>query len=111
MEPSRKTAIYKLAPGCTFSVRNPSTDAEIVNWIDNGTGTTQPTEEAIQAELDKQNLEYSKALYSRNRAESFPELKEQLDLLFHDMTAGKGTKDGEFYKAISKVKTDNPKPE
>ena len=32
-------------------------------------------------------------------------------MLFHDMTAGKGTKDGEWYKAIAKVKADNPKPE
>ena len=31
-------------------------------------------------------------------------------MLFHDMTAGKGTKDGEWYKAVAKVKSDNPKP-
>ena len=29
----------------------------------------------------------------------------------HDMTAGKGDKTGEWYKAVNKVKTDNPKPE
>ena len=46
--------------------------------------------------------------YARNR--QYPKLGEQLDMLFHDMTAGKGTKDGEWYKAVAKVKTDNPKP-
>ena len=39
-----------------------------------------------------------------------PQLGEQLDMLFHDMTAGKGDKTGEWYKAVAKVKTDNPKP-
>ena len=38
------------------------------------------------------------------------EIKEQLDMLFHDMTADKGDKTGEWYKAVAKVKADNPKP-
>tara|TARA_R100000231_G_scaffold134376_1_gene107891 strand:- start:533 stop:865 length:333 start_codon:yes stop_codon:yes gene_type:complete len=48
--------------------------------------------------------------YKRAREEAYPALGEQLDLLFHDMTANKGDKTGEWYKAINKVKTDNPKP-
>lgn len=69
-----------------------------------------PTEKELTDTLAKEQSDFDALDYSRNRAESFPELKEQLDLLFHDMTAGKGTKDGEWYKAVSKVKTDNPKP-
>ena len=53
--------------------------------------------------------EYNAKQYQRDR--QYPALGEQLDMLFHDMTAGKGTKDGEWYKAVAKVKTDNPKPE
>ena len=49
--------------------------------------------------------------YQRDREDKYPNLGEQLDLLFHDFTAGKGSKTGEWYKAISKVKSDNPKPE
>lgn len=48
--------------------------------------------------------------YKRARQEAYPALSEQLDLLFHDMTAGKGDKTGEWYKAVNQVKTDNPKP-
>ena len=48
--------------------------------------------------------------YIRARQEAYPALGEQLDMLFHDMTAGKGDKTGEWYKAVNKVKTDNPKP-
>jgi len=50
-----------------------------------------------------------KIQYQRDR--QYPEIGEQLDMLFHDMTAGKGSKDGEWYKAVAKVKADNPKPE
>jgi len=49
--------------------------------------------------------------YAENRRLNFPALEEQLDLLFHDMTAGKFDKTGEWHKAVSKVKTDYPKPE
>ena len=43
------------------------------------------------------------------RASEYKELKEQLDLLYHDMTADKGNKTGEWYKHIKAVKDANPK--
>ena len=43
------------------------------------------------------------------RASEYKELKEQLDLLYHDMTAGKLDNTGEWHKHIKKVKDDNPK--
>jgi hypothetical protein len=49
--------------------------------------------------------------YKTARQESYGSIGDQLDLLFHDMSADKGDKTGEWYKAINKVKTDNPKPE
>ena len=59
--------------------------------------------------LKKLQADYDALQYQRDR--KYPELGEQLDLLFHDMTAGKGDKTGEWYKAVNKVKTDHPKPE
>ena len=63
-------------------------------------------------DLEKIDVTYEVALAKTriDRKRTFPELREQLDMLFHDMTAGKGDKTGEWYKAIAKVKTDNPKP-
>ena len=72
-------------------------------------GETAPTEEAIQTQLSSLKAEYDANQYQRDRL--YPALGEQLDMLFHDMTAGKGSKDGEWYKAVAKVKADNPKPE
>lgn len=47
--------------------------------------------------------------YVGKRLAAYPQLAEQLDMLFHDMTAGKGDKTGSWYSAIAKVKSDNPK--
>ena len=43
------------------------------------------------------------------RASQYKQLKEQLDLLYHDMTADKGDKTGEWYKHIKAIKDANPK--
>ena len=61
-------------------------------------------------DLAAHKLDAQDNTYIRNRQQSYPALGEQLDLLFHDMTAGKGDKTGEWYKAVKKVKDDNPKP-
>ena len=105
MEPSRKTALYKLAPGCTFSIRNPSGTAEIVNWIDNGTGISQPTEEEIQTELDSQNLEWTANEYARNRKAEYDTLN-QFELQFDDKANDTTTWDD----AIEAIKAKHPKP-
>jgi len=52
--------------------------------------------------------ETAQAVLSK-RASEYKELKEQFDLLYHDMTAGKGDKTGEWYKHIKAVKDANPK--
>jgi hypothetical protein len=65
----------------------------------------QAIEDRAQFKLDEQDNGYA-----RDRQQSYPVLAEQLDMLFHDMTAGKGDKTGDWYKALKKVKDDNPKP-
>ncbi len=68
-------------------------------------------EKKVEEEYKKLKAEDDALQYQRDRASLYPEIKEQLDLLYHDMTAGKGDKTGEWYKAVNKVKADNPKPE
>ena len=52
---------------------------------------------------------YNNNEYQRDRAASYVEIKEQLDLLYKDMTADKLDNTGEWHKHIKKVKDDNPK--
>ena len=65
----------------------------------------QAIEDLAQSKLNEQDNGYARA-----RQESYPALGEQLDMLYHDMTADKGDKTGDWYKAVKKVKDDNPKP-
>jgi len=65
----------------------------------------QAIEDRAQYKLDEQDNGYVRA-----RQGAYASIGDQLDLLYHDMTAGKGDKTGEWYKAVKKVKDDNPKP-
>jgi hypothetical protein len=71
-------------------------------------GGELPSEADINAKLAELTTEYEAKKYQMDR--EYPSIGEQLDMLFHDMTAGKGSKTGEWYKAVAKVKSDNPKP-
>jgi len=69
----------------------------------------QPTAEQIASyETDGNTAETAQAVLNK-RVSEYPELKEQLDLLYKDMAADKGDKTGEWFKAVKKVKDDNPK--
>ena len=70
---------------------------------------TQPTADQIASYETAGNTAETldDVLYAR--AVAYPELKEQLDLLYKDMAADKGDKTGEWFKAVKKVKDDNPK--
>jgi len=74
----------------TYSFDKPN-DSKIAEYE-----TAGNTQETLDAVLNK-------------RASEYKELKEQFDLLYHDMTADKGDKTGEWYKHIKAVKDANPK--
>ena len=101
MKFSTVNALRSLRPNALWTLVN-----DKLTWNDDS--QTEPTQAEIDAEVIRLQADYDAKQYQRDR--KYPQLGEQLDMLFHDMTAGKGTKDGEWYKAIAKVKTDNPKP-
>ena len=49
--------------------------------------------------------------WSINRRNQYDEFVNQIDQLWHDIDDEKLDKTGSWYKAIKKVKDDNPKPE
>ena len=103
-EPTYSDAILSLTPNAKFGIYGTTLDG--LEWPEQS--SSRPSDEEIEAELKTLQDEYDANEYQRDRR--YPQLGEQLDMLFHDMTAGKGTKDGEWYKAIAKVKSDHPKP-
>ena len=92
---------------------NPNADVTVVNndinkitWLNGTTPILKTDIESKQTELE---TEYDNNKYQRDRAKEYKELKEQLDLLYHDMVADKGDKTGEWFKHIKAVKDANPK--
>ena len=82
-------------------------DINKIIWHDSN--PTNITNDQILAKQTELKTAYDNNKYQRDRAVAYKELKEQLDLLYHDMTADKGDKTGEWYKHIKAVKDANPK--
>ena len=82
-------------------------DINKITWHDSN--PTNITNDQILAKQTELKTAYDNNKYQRDRAVAYKELKEQLDLLYHDMTADKGDKTGEWYKHIKAVKDANPK--
>jgi hypothetical protein len=72
-------------------------------------GLAKPTDDQIASYESAGNTAETAQAVLNKRASEYKKLKEQLDLLYHDMTAGKLDNTGEWHKHIKKVKDDNPK--
>ena len=117
-------AIKSLKSDVEFSYQGDiTTKAEFdkVNWVtgEDAEGaaivtTTNPHSELTWTKVNNAMTALQTAydgvgVVQRKRATEYAPLKEQLDLLYKDMAADKGDKSGEWFKAIKKVKDDNPK--
>ena len=82
--------------------------------IDDATGAFDKDGNKVTLDEDaittKANQLTAANAYIVKRQAAYPQLAEQFDMLFHDIAANKVTTDGELYKALAKVKSDNPKP-
>ena len=61
-------------------------------------GQTPPTEEALQAEIDRLEENYASQEYARNRATEYPAITDQLDEIYHNGI--------DSWKAVIKVTKD-----
>ena len=89
---------YKTAKITVVSNNNVVADMDI-NWA----GVTPISNEDLQAEYDK--LIANEVNYIEPRKLSYPEISEQLDMMYWDNVNGTTT----WKDAIAKVKADNPK--
>jgi len=71
--------------------------------------TAKTTEDNAAATEASNNTTYLNS-HTYKRAQAYAEIEEQLDQLYHDMTAGKLDATGEWHKAIKAIKDANPKP-
>ena len=79
----------------------------IASWTYDG--LAKPSDSQIASYETAGNTQETLNGVLNKRAVEYKELKEQLDLLYHDMVADKGDKTGEWFKHIKAVKDANPK--
>jgi len=87
--------------GTKFSVR----DIDNINFTDGNSKNI--TKDQIKAKYDELLIIHNSKQYQRDRADAYPDLKEQLDMQYWDAVNGTN----KWQEAVAKVKTDNPKPE
>ena len=101
--------------------RTPNFETEVI-LQDDGSGVyiaewksaqPQPTEAEIESAHVEWQAEYDSQEYARNRQAEYPEIGDQLDMLWHAIDTGDWTaakvKTTEFYTALKAVKDANPK--
>jgi len=107
-----KTKLYLEANSKTWDdtkvlLENNGSGDFIAFW--NYDGLEKPTNSQITSYETAGNTAETLQDVLAKREREYKELKEQLDLLYHDMVADKGDKTGEWFKHIKAVKDANPK--
>ena len=100
-KPKKADAILALDPNSIFVIREPE-----IEWVENPSSLN---EEHIQAKLAELQADYDSKQYQRDRSTEYPELPEQLDMLFHAIDAGALDKTSAFYTTLKAVKDKYPK--
>jgi hypothetical protein len=103
--PTIKQSILAINSNAQFKI-----DDDDVNKIEWLAGTTVLTKSAIETKQAELQTAWDNAEYQRTRRVAYAQVKEQLDLLYHDMAADKGDKTGTWFAAVKAVKDANPKP-
>ena len=109
--PDVSTAIDQLYGGVEFEwdylVENG--ESKFVVW-EHPEGKEPPTREEIDKEMDRQCKIYNYYQYEREREKEYLPIKDQLDMLYHDIKSG-NLENGSWIKSVESVKERIPKPE
>lgn len=66
--------------------------------------------EMVRSYRSNEATDRQKVQYKFERANGYPSIADQLDMLWHSMDSGEIPKSTAFYNAISAIKTQYPKP-
>ena len=94
-----------LAIDANAKVKVNNEDIDDIEWT-----SSEISKSDIQAKMAELKTADDALAYARSRTAEYPDIAEQLDLLYKDMLADKGDKTGDWFAAVKKVKDDNPKP-
>ena len=98
----RSEAIIKIHPEVT------TINGDFEAWDKNGDLVTID-ETKVEEEVKRLQADYDSKQYQRDRQVEYPDLPEQLDMLFHAIDAGALDKTSAFYTTLKAVKDKYPK--
>ena len=84
-------------------------DLDQITWLG---GTTPIAKADIQAKITELQTAYAAKEYARTRADAYPSIGDQLDMLWHAIDGDATLKSNyaDFHTALKAVKDANPKP-
>ena len=99
-------AIHKINPNAGFVIKD--NDVNQIEWSE---GTTPIPVADIEAKMAEMANEPEQSQYAQQRRNAYPEIGDQLDMLWHsiDKDPQLKTKYFDFYEAIKAVKVKYPK--
>ena len=101
-------AILKINPNAEVSVSGEDINTCEITWHN---GTTPISKADIEAKMNEMANEPEQSQYAEQRRNAYPEIGDQLDMLWHsiDQDAELKQKYFDFYQAIKSVKVKYPK--
>lgn len=101
-------AINSLAPGANFLATDPF-DPESIQWFSED--IPRPSNEEIIAEMQRLTENWPNQYYRLERGREYPEIEEQLDMMWHAMDEDETKRIEPFYSSIKAIKDKYPKPQ
>ena len=101
-------AIRKINPNAHMIIRGNDVDSCEIQWLEN---TTPISKADIEAKMNEMANEPEQSKYAEQRRNAYPEIGDQLDMLWHsiDQDPQLKSKYFDFYEAIKAVKVKYPK--
>jgi hypothetical protein len=103
-------AILKINPNAKVIVTGDNKDinSNVIEWKD---GTTPISKADIEAKMNEMANEPEQSVYAEQRRNAYPEIGDQLDMLWHSIDKDPQLKSKyfDFYEAIKAVKVKYPK--
>jgi len=99
-------ALQSLRPNANWSLIGDTYDG--LDWIDES--QIKPSEEEINTEIVRLQAIEDSIQYQKDRKEQYPDIRDQLDMLWHAIDSGTLDKTSDFYITLKEVKDNNPKP-
>jgi hypothetical protein len=98
-------AVKRLRPDSVFEITND----KFTKWYDPN-GLPAPTWQEVMDQMEIDKKEYDRLQYFRDRSAEYPNITEQLDMIWHDMNSGTiAGKDSKWFNLINSIKLKYPK--